>query len=179
MGIRQEQRSANQELVPISLLRRWYSYHPESGAVSRAPGSLRKSEKRIGHVTKNGYMTIRVTDIDGTSRRFMAHRIAWALYYGKWPNIHIDHINGNRSDNRISNLRLATNSQNSMNCSRHSNSMTGIKGVTWDKQRKKWMARLNKGGRFINLGRFATSDEAKMAYDAAAADAHGEYFRAA
>lgn len=178
MGIRQEQRDTNQKLTPISLLRQWYYYHPESGAISLAPNSLRKSGKPIGQITKNGYMAVRVTDETGISRRFMVHRIAWALYYGRWPDIHIDHINGDRSDNRISNLRAATNSQNSMNRSCHSNSLTGIKGVTWDKQRKKWMARLNKGGKFINLGRFETSDEAKMAYDAAAADAHGEYFRA-
>ncbi|MCP1243036.1 HNH endonuclease [Acetobacter lambici] len=174
-----KRRADNELLAPVDLLRRWISYCPQSGKISLAPNTLRKSKKPIGNITKAGYVSLRITGIDGKSRRYMGHRVAWALHYGQWPALHIDHINGDRSDNRITNLRFATNAQNCMNCKGHSNSLTGIKGVTWDKTRGKWMARLNKGGKFINLGRFDTSDEAKMAYDAAAADAHGEYFRAA
>ena len=69
------------------------------------------------------------------SKRLLAHRVAWAIYYGVWPEDCIDHINGDRSDNRISNLRDANKSTNGMNRGPQRNNSSGMKGIYFDQSR--------------------------------------------
>jgi hypothetical protein len=93
----------------------------------------------------------------------LAHRVAWALHYGEWPDDQIDHINGVTDDNRISNLRVVTNQENQKNRTMSSNNTSGITGVVWDKFRRKWRARITVNGRKLGLGRFKTLEEAAAA----------------
>lgn len=100
-------------------------------------------------------------------RSYGAHRVAYAFVYGAQPEM-IDHINGNRSDNRIANLRAATQSLNMQNRrTASSRSGTGALGATWEAKDKKYRARIVFDGKRRSLGRFDTIEEASVAYLAA------------
>jgi len=90
---------------------------------------------------------------------------------------HVDHINGNGLDNRRSNLRIATISQNLANTDKHSHNTSGYKGVYWDKVNKKWKAQITKNNKVRSLGRYVDILEAAKAYDNAAISLHGEFAR--
>lgn len=110
-------------------------------------------------------------------RSITAHRIAWAIFYGEWPAEQIDHINNDRADFRIANLRQATNSQNHMNKPMSSVNSSGFKGVDWSKKDKVWRARIKVKGKQIHLGHFNNVNDAAEAYKAGAAMHHGEFAR--
>lgn len=90
----------------------------------------------------------------------MAHRLAWLYVNGSFPKNEIDHINRIRSDNRIANLRPASNLENAQNRSRSSNNTSGRSDVTWNKKTKKWRARLTVGYKRMHLGYFESLDDA-------------------
>ena len=92
------------------------------------------------------------------------------------PALFVDHINGDTLDNRRSNLRLVTREQNRLNRHRHSQGRGPYKGI-WQRQSGKWTGKVCRGGRCINLGVFATPEEAARAYDEAAKELHGQYAR--
>lgn len=104
-----------------------------------------------------------------------AHRLAWLYVHGHWPSEHIDHIDGNRDNNAIANLREATNGENLRNRGPQRDNTSGFKGVTWDRERGKWTAQINLRGKHHHLGRFDNKKDAARAYDLAAARLHGEY----
>lgn len=106
----------------------------------------------------NGYRRIMVN-----GRIYMAHRLAWLYVHGYTPEHEIDHINGNRSDNRICNLRLATHKQNMENTRLQMNNTSGHRGVTWDRNRQKWIARINHFNEVTYLGRYANIEDAVTA----------------
>ena len=108
---------------------------------------------------------------------YRAHRVIWAVFHGEWPADHIDHINGIRTDNRIANLRCATNSQNCQNRGMQSNNKTGYKGVFYDTRRKKYIASLVVSGRLYPGGTFLTAEEASVAYANLCREHHGEFSR--
>lgn len=112
-------------------------------------------------------------------RIYQAHRLAWLYVYGVWPNGILDHINGNRRDNRIANLRPCTPRQNLANSRLRSNNTAGVKGVWYDKDRDKWAARIRRDGKRVMLGRFETKEEAAEAYRLAALREYGEFARVA
>jgi len=92
------------------------------------------------------------------------------------PNgMYVDHINRNTLDNRRKNLRLCTPGQNMCNRRIQSNNTSGYRGVTWDRQKKKWAARLKHGGKSIHLGRFDDKELAAKAFDEAAKKLRGEF----
>lgn len=109
-----------------------------------------------------GYRTGRIFD-----RCVKAHRVIWALYYGEWPKGDIDHINGNRADNRVSNLRLVDHQTNCKNQRLRSNNSSGITGVYWYARGRKWVAYINVDGSMKYLGRFDVLEEAVEARAAA------------
>jgi hypothetical protein len=160
-------------VITAERLRELLAYDPTSGGfawrVDR--GGLAKAGQIAGSRNGIGYVNIRV---DG--RDYSAHRLAWLHVTGAWPAGQIDHINGVRDDNRIANLREATNAQNQWNRA-HQGSVSGFKGVKWCKIQRKWRAELRKDGRKIHLGRFATAEEAHAAYCAAASEHFGEFAR--
>lgn len=91
----------------------------------------------------------------------------------------VDHINGDGLDNRLCNLRLATNRQNVRNSRRRSDNKSGFKGVSWDGQRSAWKALIHVDGKRVFLGRYDTPEEAHAAYCEAANELHGEFARTA
>lgn len=98
----------------------------------------------------------------------LAHRLAWLFVHGHWPEADIDHINGDRSDNRIDNLRCVTRQHNLMNQRRpRSDNTTGYLGVCVDRARGEFQARLQVSGRVKHLGRFDNAEAAHAAYVAA------------
>lgn len=94
-------------------------------------------------------------------KQHKGHRVAWALHYGEWPDGLIDHINGIRTDNRISNLRVVTSSENCRNGVIRKNNPSGVSGV-W-KCGNRWRAGIHAEGRQIHLGLFKTLPEAAAA----------------
>ena len=111
-------------------------------------------------------------------RTYAAHRLAFLYIHDRWPVGEIDHANGDRSDNRIANLREATNSQNQFNKGPNQNNTSGFKGVSWCADKKRWAARIRVNRRLLNLGRYKTPEAAHAAYVAAALRYAGEFSRA-
>lgn len=94
---------------------------------------------------------------------YKAHRVAWAIYFGYWPSGYIDHENGVRTDNRISNLRDVTKEGNGRNQKLHSTNSSGISGVSLCRDSGKWRARIPRDGKMQFLGSFTTREEAAQA----------------
>jgi hypothetical protein len=146
------------------------SYDPETGLFYWRYGRPKvKAGAVAGGKMLNGYIAIRIDLV-----LYRAHRLAWLYVHEKWPAEHIDHINRDVGDNRISNLREATRSQNMANAKRKTNSRSGFKGVI--AEGSKWRAYLG-GYRTKYLGLFDTPEEAHAVYLAAATARHGEFAR--
>ena len=142
-------------LPDIEVLRELLTYCPESGVLRWKVNSKRRKAGDIAGWSNNGYIVVTISQ-----RSYRAHRIAWALYYGEDPELHIDHKNGDRSDNRIANLRLATRSENNYNIGVRSDNTTGHRGVTYRPERQKYQAYININGRSKNLGRYDFLEDA-------------------
>ena len=108
----------------------------------------------------HGYVSIK---IDG--RDYMAHRLAWLYVHGEWPKNEIDHINRNRSDNSIINLRDVTRQCNQHNHGIRKDNTSGYRGVFFNKKEGKYEARVRLNGKRLFLGYFITSHEASVAYE--------------
>jgi len=103
-------------------------------------------------------------------------RLIWMYVYGVDPSdLEIDHINGNRADDRIQNLRIATRAQQQWNVGKTKSNTSGCKGVSFYKRLNKWRADIRLEGRQKNLGYFTTLEEAKVAYQKAADALHKEF----
>lgn len=111
--------------------------------------------------------------------QYVAHRICWVLAGRSLPSpeMHLDHINGDPCDNRLSNLRIATYSQNNSNKRNRSDNSSGIKGVSWRKDTRTWDARIMVNKQQYYLGVFGTKELAAAAYANAAKRLHGEFAR--
>jgi hypothetical protein len=142
-------------------------YDPETGVFTRKKnGNSRFSTNSVGY-TQIG--------IDGHNYR--GHRLAWLYVYGEWPRDQIDHINGARTDNRITNLRESSQAENCGNVARHRDNKSGFKGVF--PFRKKWAAQICRDGVKKHLGTFETPEAAHAAYSDAATQVFGEFARIA
>jgi hypothetical protein len=144
----------------IGHLRSVMSYNPQTGVLIRIKKTGQNVEigKEAGWTDAQGYRRVRFM-----GRSPSAHRLAWAHFYGEVPPPLIDHINGNRADNRISNLRAATRSINTQNLKRaRSDNRLGILGVR--ERRGRFEARIMIDGRAVQIGSFPTSQEASFAY---------------
>lgn len=159
-------------MLTQSELKRLLHYDPQSGQFRwRSGGRGYLAGDVAGHTSRrDGRVTIRIR-----GRLYMAHRLAWFYVHGKWPEGLIDHINRDASDNRIENLREATQAQNLWNRGHQHNSGTGFKGVTFDKRNQRYRAKIAVRGIQICLGRYDTAEEAAQAYAAAAAKHHGNF----
>jgi hypothetical protein len=157
-------------------LREVLSYDPKEGVfVWRVSPTRRVKAGAIAGSTNNrGYRRI---GIDGKS--YHASRLAWFYIHGEWPEREIDHRNVDPSDNRISNLRLATRSENCANKRRAATNSSGMKGVVRRRDMNKWHAKIWKNGVHYHLGYFSTPEAAHAAYSKAANDLFGEFARTA
>lgn len=117
--------------------------------------------KEIFSMSSDGYRTGMIC-----RKSLKAHRIAWFLYYGEWPNGEIDHINGIRDDNRIVNLRDVSRSENMLNKRVHKNSKSGETGIRLTPYGK-WQVRICKDGKSFCIGSFETKHDAIIARNAA------------
>jgi len=112
-----------------------------------------------------------IVTLDGIKIR--RYTIVWAVHHGAWPSSEIDHKNRDPLDDRIGNLRLATNSQNQAN--RKSSNPSGFKGVRRHKRSGAWYAEISVNGASVHIGSFGTPEEAHDAYASAASRHHGEF----
>lgn len=110
-----------------------------------------------------GYKVVNCEPVLGVRRRIQAHRIIWLLETGEWPDGQVDHIDGNRANNLFSNLRVTDAAGNALNRALTTRNTSGIHGVRYNPQRKKWTAQIGYKGRSYNLGRFRSFEEAKAA----------------
>jgi len=166
------------EKMPLSLdrVKGLVAYSPEKGLFvwlqdRNSFGGKAKAGAAAG-TAKDGYVQIIIEQ-----RRFRAHRLAWWLMTGSFPprGYEIDHINRDRSDNRWTNLRLVTRSQNNMKMSVRSDNKSGYRGVGRRKDTGQWYARIKAQGRLHLLGHFPTFSEAVAARKAAERRYFGEF----
>jgi hypothetical protein len=151
-------------------LRAILDYNADAGVLTykRHPWKGRAGTPVPFAVDRDGYLQMFIE-----KKCVRAHRICWMLHHGRWPENQIDHINGNPADNRICNLREATNRQNCHNKHRpYKRSKSGVQGVHWDNERSKWRASIAVDYKSINLGRFDSMREAIEARDKAKASLH-------
>jgi hypothetical protein len=137
------------------------TYDAESGALTwrQTLGARAKAGRPAGNVSVHGYVTI---GIDGV-RAIPAHRVAWVISFGEWPALEVDHIDGDRSNNRLANLRLVTTAQNHQNMrSPRCDNRAGLLGVSPYGDR--FRAQIQAAGRKHWIGEFATAEEAHEAY---------------
>ena len=142
-------------------LRKIFKYDPDTGKLFWRDRDRNLSGKEAGGPDKHigGYIRVRVN-----GRLQLAHRVIVAMTYGKWPIGEVDHINGNRSDNRIENLRVVTRAENFRNKSRYASNKSGVTGVHWHSAAGKWCAAISiANGKTKHIGLFDTVDDAAAA----------------
>jgi hypothetical protein len=139
--------------LTAEVLRAHFTYHPETGDFIRL-GESRPS----GRIATQGYRQIAFH-----GRRYMAHRLAWLYVHGEWPADQIDHINQNKDDNRIENLRVVNCKQNAENITMFKHNTSGRRGVCWKEKTGRWQADIRNHKRSIYLGSFMTIIDAVAA----------------
>lgn len=155
-------------------------YDPDSGELRwrhRADRdhswNMRFGGEICGAVLSHGYRSLNLS-----GKVMLVHRIIWLWMTGEWPHKQVDHINGVRTDNRWSNLRMATQQQNSANQGLRSNNKSGVKGVSWDKRKKVWVAMITVAGKVKRIGSSRSKEEATAMRRAAEAEYQGAFARA-
>ena len=160
------------ELITAEEARQLFHYNPETGDLTWAVSPNNRIP--VGYVVRavdaHGYYRVKINN-----RKYRAHRIAWLITHGKWPNEHLDHINGDKRDNRLCNLREATNAENCRNSGIRRTNSSGYKGVYRQESYKKWRAQITVDYKIHYLGVFNTPEEAHAAYCKAAKELHGEF----
>lgn len=147
-------------MIPHDELKQYLSYDPETGVFCRLKFSSArwKPGKITGTNSGHGYIKIGLNH-----KQLYAHRLAWFYVYGEWPE-EIDHINGDRADNRLVNLRSVTKPQNNQNMAIQKSNTSGYKGVSWCSEKKRWKAQISIENKNKFIGRFDTKEQAYAAY---------------
>lgn len=146
--------------ITQGLLKELFDYSPHTGhLIRRQTAQGRKIGDRVGFVGAGGYRRLKLLK---EKRQYLEHRIIWLYVYGRWPVGQIDHINGNKEDNRIENLREVSNRENSQNKTIHRNGK--LVGACFDKNSNKWQSSIQVGKKLHFLGRYNTQQEAHEAY---------------
>ena len=132
-------------------------------------GNGRRPGKKTGCLGSGGYLQVRIK-----YKLYLVHRLVWIMH-GKEPAPIIDHINGNKLDNRLENLRAVTQSQNSMNRKQRSDNTSGIKGVRWSKHKQKWIGTVGINYKSYSVGEFNNKEDAAIAVAVLREKLHGEF----
>lgn len=163
---------ADKNHITVEKLREVLAYDAVTGIFTWRVALAR--QVKVGYVAgtiqQSGYRYIRVF-----GRDYRAHRLAWLHSYGEWPKYHIDHIDGNRDNNRLSNIRDVTRSVNQQNLhrARADNKSCGLLGVSWNERNKKWVSQITFPiGKSKHLGYFSTPESAHEAYISAKRKLH-------
>jgi hypothetical protein len=158
-----------QEILTQSYLKELFNYDPDTGnLIWKASRGRIKINSIAGYLMPTGYIRIGIN-----YKHYYAHQLIWLWCKGILPK-ELDHINNNKSDNKLSNLRLCNRIQNQRNTKAYKNNSTGYKGVYFFY--KKFRARLFYNGKHINLGGFNTAKEAHLAYCKKGKELYGEFF---
>lgn len=139
-----------------------FSYCPDKGEVrwKNPPGTKMKTGDLVGYFNDRGRLVVRFGGMG-----VYVHRLVWLMHFGEWPALTIDHINGDRADNRIANLRLLTVQHNNENRRKASkNNKTGFLGVIASPSGRRFYAGIQTNGKSLHLGSFATPQEAYAVY---------------
>lgn len=149
--------------LTIERLKQVYGYNADTGVFTRLISTGNRFNNKVGnsgYIQAQGYWMI---SLDGTQYR--AHRLAWFYVHGVWPENDIDHIDGDRLNNRLVNLREATRAENMQNIQKaNSNNKTGLLGAYWCKRDKKFIAKIKSNGVNRVIGYFNTAELAHSAY---------------
>ena len=161
------------ELPPVDLLRKLLRYEPETGKLFWRERHLNhfKSQRDMTSWNAKNAENEAFTSYDGHGykrgaifrRHYPAHRVAYAIYHGAWPEGDIDHINGVRNDNRIENIRCVSRSGNARNQKLRRNSKTGNVGVHWYNRLGRWVARATIDGHCRHIGTYGCKTAAIVA----------------
>lgn len=138
------------------------NYNPATGVFTwnvSAPGI--KAGKKAGCISVHGYEIVKVGRV-----AYRANRLAWFIANGRWPDGEVDHINGDRLDNRLENLRVVGRAENSQNkrSAQANNKSSGLLGVTWNKQHMRWQSKIMVNKKMHHVGYFDTPEVAHAAY---------------
>lgn len=160
-------------MLTAERVREVLSYDPETGVfVWKQSRGKAKAGSVAGSKNSDGYLLI------GLDREHpSAHRLAWLYVYGEWPTGHLDHIDCNKTNNAIGNLRIADGAQNATNKKINATNTSGFKGVHFNLHAGRWRSILKSRGTSYFLGYFDTPEAAHAAYCAKAAEIHGEFAR--
>jgi len=134
-----------------------FDYNELTGELSfvETKGRGKRKDKMVGCITKQGYLVVWAE-----KRSYQAHRLIWMHFYGKEPVNGIDHIDGNKLNNAIINLRDVSQQENTKNRRKSKNNTSGFVGVFWDKNKDKWRARVNVNKKAVYLGYFSCKGDA-------------------
>jgi len=138
----------------LNIVNKRFEYKDGKLLYKESPSNRVKVGKEAGYINTNSYKQVQIN-----GKRYLVHRIIFLMHYGYMPENDIDHIDGNKLNNRIENLREVSKSCNMKNCKPYNHNTSGFHGVYWNKQRQKWMAYINN----INLGRYPTKEQAALA----------------
>lgn len=153
--------------MDANIVRDLFDYDPVTGQLRwRHAGPKRIVGASAGTVTPRGYV-----QIGAGGKTYLAHRLAWLHVHGEWPANQLDHIDGDKTNNRIANLRQCVDAENAQNRARHRNNTSGSTG-TYRDQSGMFCARIRSNRKLIHLGTFGTQEEATSAYLAAKASLH-------
>lgn len=139
-------------------LKELLEYRPETGEFTwRVPKARRSPGDPAGTPHNAGYVILKLDGI-----KYLRHRCAWLYIHGEWPPEQLDHVNGVRDDDRISNLRACTAGENQQN--KRPSGRSGLLGVCWCRKSSRWKAQIKKAGVHRNLGFHDTKEQAYQAY---------------
>lgn len=162
--------SAKEGILDQVTLKTLLSYDAETGEFVWLAGT--RCGHRAGTTNRSGYRQIEIA-----GRLYYAHRLAWLYMTGGWPPNVIDHQNGVPGDNRWTNIRSATHTQNSVNRRAKPSRKGGLRGAFYRERAKRWQGYVIVNGRHLHLGYFDTAEEAHAAHMAKSKEIYGEFVR--
>jgi Demerecviridae HNH endonuclease len=166
---------SKEEMLSFDEAKRIFRYEPETGKLFWRVNRWRRikpGDEAATIATTTGYKIVRV------GATYLQHRLVWLLYYGEWPKGLVDHINLDKLDNRIFNLRTVNYSQSNANRRGSSRKKVGsLKGASFLQGKRVWRSSIKMDGKTKNLGNYRTELEAHLVFCAAAKLCHGPFAR--